>query len=103
LTKFGKAFFVDIDDDDRPLIRDPRLNDLEKIEYSDAKLFKEGRIGYPQASKRQQQSYAKDSGEAETARKFFELFHVYPNLAKDDGPGAERASNGIKPDIERSL
>ena len=63
-----ETFFVDIDNDDRPLRCLARMHHLEKIEDADAKFLNRNRIGDTQRSKRNQQYESKAAGQSETAR-----------------------------------
>jgi hypothetical protein len=58
LAQRFEALLIDVDDDDRPLGRFARLNDLEDIECSDAKLFEGRGVGDTKAGKQQQQPNA---------------------------------------------
>jgi len=63
-----RLFFVDIDDNDRPLRCLARMYHLEKIEDADAKFLNRNRIGDTQCGKRNQQYEGKAAGQSETAR-----------------------------------
>ncbi len=62
LTELSQALLVDVDDDDRALRRDARLQDLEEIECPETELFERCRIGDAQERQRQQQRDANAAG-----------------------------------------
>ena len=81
LAELAQAFLVDIDDDDRPLRRHARLDDLEEIEGPQAKLFERARIGDAQEQQREQQRHAQRSRGCEPPRQTRKPFHVEPARA----------------------
>ena len=76
LTELSQALLVDVDDDDRALRCDARLQDLEEIECPETELFERCRIGDAQERQCQQQRDCKRPRDTKSPRQLGKPLHA---------------------------
>ena len=82
-----EAFFVDIDDNNRPFGRFARVQHLEKIENANAKLLNRQRIGEAQGGEGNEQYEGEATRQSEMSRPAQKPFHLRsPAGGRSDEP-----------------
>ena len=71
-----EAFLVDIDDDDRPLLGDARLESLKEVEGLEANFLDRRRIGDAQENQGEQQAQAQRPRQSEPSSQLDRPLHV---------------------------
>src|SRR4029079_1328817 len=75
LTEAVQAFLVNVDDDNRPLRRLARMQDLKEVKDADTKLLQQDRIGKSQRHEPDEQQESEPPGQAKSPRQSCKTRH----------------------------